>query len=73
MGQEELVFRAEINRKYVAKLGLAQNLPILCVLHQLASALNSECLELVQATLVRYSRLEISSNSKSVVPVGQLC
>lgn len=70
--QEELAFRAEINRTYIAKLELAQNQPTLCVLHQLASALNSELPELLQAILLRYSRLEVTSTSKSVVPVGQL-
>lgn len=56
LSQEELAHRAEINRTYVAKLELAQNQPTLCVLHQLASALDNELPELLQAVLLRYKR-----------------
>jgi transcriptional regulator with XRE-family HTH domain len=54
LSQEELAYRAEINRTYIAKLELAQNQPTLCVLHRLASALNNELPELLQAILLRY-------------------
>lgn len=65
--QEELAFRAQINRTYIAKLELAKNQPTLGVLHQLAFALNSELPELLQATLMRYSRLDVSDTSRSTV------
>jgi len=72
--QEELAFRAEINRTYIAKLELAQNQPTLCVLHQLASALNSELPELLQAILQRYRQVELSTRTaqaSTVEIVGQ--
>lgn len=56
LSQEDLAYRAGINRTYVAKLELAQNQPTLSVLHQLASALNNELPELLQAVLLRYKR-----------------
>ena len=56
LSQEELAYRAEVNRTYIAKLELAQNQPTLCVLHRLAGALNNELPELLQAILLRYKR-----------------
>lgn len=58
LSQEELAHRAEINRTYIAKLELAQNQPTLCVLHQLALALNDELPEILQAVLIRYKRVK---------------
>ncbi len=58
LSQEELAHRAEINRTYIAKLELAQNQPTLCVLHQLALALNEELPEILQAVLIRYKRVK---------------
>lgn len=56
LSQEELAHRASVNRTYIAKLELAQNQPTLSVLHRLASALNHELPELLQATLSRYKQ-----------------
>lgn len=56
LSQEELAYRACVNRTYIAKLELAQNQPTLSVLHRLAEALNHELPELIQATLLRYTR-----------------
>lgn len=61
--QEELAFRADVNRTYIAKLELARNQPTLCVLHQLAEALNNELPELLRATLSRYNRNRPASDS----------
>jgi len=56
LSQEELAYRAEVNRTYVAKLELAQNQPTLSIMYRLARALNCELPELLQATLCRYQR-----------------
>ncbi len=56
LSQEELAHRAGVNRTYIAKLELAQNQPTLCVLYQLATALNNELPEFLHASLVRYKR-----------------
>lgn len=56
LSQDELAHLAGVNRTYIAKLELARNQPTLSVLHSLASALNNELPEILQATLVRYKR-----------------
>lgn len=63
LSQEELAHRADVNRTYVAKLELAQNQPTLGVMHQLASALNCELPELLQAALMRYRRSQLPNES----------
>lgn len=83
LSQEELAHRANVNRTYIAKLELAQNQPTLSVLHRLALALNHELPELIQATLLRYTRKEATrlrfecrSTSKPAciaVPKGRAC
>ena len=64
--QEELAFRAQINRTYIAKLELAQNQPTLSVLLQLAVALNNELPDLVQAVMLRYKRSEIHMSTSEL-------
>jgi len=54
--QEELAFRAEVNRTYIAKLELAKNQPTLSVLHSIATALNSNMPDLLANILHRYNR-----------------
>lgn len=54
--QEELAFRADVNRTYIAKLELARNQPTLSVLHSLATALNSDMPALLGNALARYHR-----------------
>lgn len=71
LSQEELAHRAEINRTYVAKLELAQNQPTLSVLHRLASALNNELPELLQAIMLRYKRGRPSRGSPTVRQPGK--
>ena len=61
LSQEELAHRASVNRTYIAKLELAQNQPTLSVLHRLALGLNHELPELIQATLLRYTRKSASA------------
>jgi transcriptional regulator with XRE-family HTH domain len=63
--QEELAHRAEVNRTYIAKLELARNQPTLCVLHQLALALDTDLPELLQAILVRYKKNQRSARLPS--------
>lgn len=58
LSQEELAFRAEVNRTYIAKLELARNQPTLSVLHRLALALGGELPELLAATLIRYRQIQ---------------
>jgi transcriptional regulator with XRE-family HTH domain len=66
LSQEELAFRASVNRTYIAKLELAQNQPTLSVLHRLAGALNHDLPEIIQATLKRYGRRPIEAELPSV-------
>ena len=58
--QEELAFRSEVNRTFVAKLELAQNQPSLTVLHRLSKGLEMELPELMRLTLLRYKRIKKS-------------
>lgn len=71
LSQEELAHRASINRTYIAKLELAQNQPTLSVLHRLALALNHELPELIQATLLRYTRKPPDLNLSPDQPARQ--
>ena len=63
LSQEELAYRASINRTYIAKLELAQNQPTLSIMHRLATALDHELPDLLRATLLRY-RPNTTSHSK---------
>lgn len=54
ISQEDLAYRSDVNRTFVAKLELAQNQPTLTVLHKLAGGLEVELPELLQVTLKRY-------------------
>lgn len=56
ISQEELAFRSEVNRTYVAKLELGQNQPTLSVLVKLAKGLEVEAPELLARTLVRHAK-----------------
>ncbi len=56
--QEELAFRSEVNRTFVAKLELAQNQPSLTVLHRLSGGLEMDLTELMRLTLLRYRRIK---------------
>lgn len=58
LSQEELAYRAEVNRTYIAKLELARNQPTLSVMHRLALALGGELPELLAATLIRYRQIQ---------------
>lgn len=54
ISQEELAYRSDVNRTFVAKLELAQNQPTLTVLFKLAGGLGEDLPELLQTTLKRY-------------------
>lgn len=56
LSQEALAYRADVNRTYIAKLELAKNQPTLCVLQDLAKALNNKLPELLEAVLLRYAQ-----------------
>lgn len=56
--QEELAFRAEVNRTFVAKVELAQNQPSLTVMHKLSLGLEIDLPELLRLTLLRYKKLK---------------
>lgn len=71
LSQEELAHRADVNRTYIAKLELAQNQPTLSVLLRLALALNHELPELIQATLLRYTRKPPLLNASGDQPASQ--
>lgn len=58
VSQEELAFRSEVNRTFVAKLELAQNQPSLTVMHKLSLGLETELPELIRLTLLRYRKLK---------------
>lgn len=63
LSQEELAYRASINRTYIAKLELALNQPTLSIMHRLATALDHELPDLLRATLLRY-RPNTTNHSK---------
>lgn len=56
LSQEELAYRAGVNRTYVAKLELSKNQPTLSTMCRLATALNCELPDLLRSTLDRYHR-----------------
>lgn len=58
ISQEELAFRAAVNRTYIAKLELAKNQPTITVLYQVAEALGSDPADLLKATTLRYRRMQ---------------
>lgn len=56
ISQEELAFRCQVNRTFVAKLELAQNQPSLSVLLKIAGGLEVELPDLLRDTLARYAK-----------------
>lgn len=54
LSQDELAYRAEVNRTYIAKLELAKHQPTLFVVLKLAEALQADLPDLLRATLDRY-------------------
>lgn len=54
ISQEELAHRAEVHRSFVARLETAQTQPTLAVLFRLASALEADVSEFVNAIGKRY-------------------
>jgi predicted transcriptional regulator len=54
--QEELAYRAGVNRTYIAKLELSQNQPTLTAMQCVAQALEVRLDELTAAVLKRCSR-----------------
>lgn len=54
ISQEELAFRAKLNRTFVAKLELAKNQPTLTTLFQIAEGLEAAPSELIRAIEDRY-------------------
>lgn len=63
LSQDELARRAAVNRTYIAKLELAKNQPTLCVLHDLAIALNNDLPELIQGIYSRYKQKRLHRNA----------
>lgn len=57
LSQEELAFRAEVNRTYIAKLELAQNQPTLTTLDKVAVALGSDLPEFLKTILQRQRKI----------------
>ncbi len=56
ISQEELAFRCQVNRTFIAKLELAQNQPSLSVLLKIADGLGAELPELLERTLARHAK-----------------
>lgn len=56
ISQEELAYRSDVGRTFVAKVELAQNQPSLSVLHKLSTGLELDLPELIRLTLVRYEK-----------------
>ncbi len=56
ISQEELAFRCQVNRTFIAKLELARNQPSLSVLLKIADGLGAELPELLETTLARYAK-----------------
>lgn len=63
--QEELAYRAGVNRTYIAKLELARNQPTLRILNQLAGALNCKLPEFMANIFARHQRQSSSSRIPS--------
>ncbi|KAF7600299.1 MAG: transcriptional regulator [Candidatus Dactylopiibacterium carminicum] len=65
ISQEELAFRSQVNRTFIAKLELAKNQPSLSVLLNIASGLGVELPELLGSTLLRYkTSIRLSSSGE---------
>lgn len=63
LSQEELARRAVVNRTYIAKMELAKNQPTLCVLNDLAIALNNNLPDLIQGIFSRYQQKQSQRNA----------
>ena len=61
ISQEELAFRCQVNRTFIAKIELAKNQPSLTVLLKIAEGMQVELPVLIEATLKRYGK-EIEIN-----------
>lgn len=61
ISQEELAFRCQVNRTFIAKIELAKNQPSLTVLLKIAEGMQVELPALIEATLKRYGK-EIEIN-----------
>lgn len=57
LSQEELAYRAKVNRTYVAKLELGENQPTLTSMQNLARALKLPLPEIIENALKRYETL----------------
>lgn len=57
LSQEELAYRAKVNRTYVAKLELGENQPTLTSMLNLAGALGKPLPEMIASALERYNTL----------------
>lgn len=66
LSQEELAFRAEVNRTYIAKIELAKNQPTLSILYRIAAALESDLPDLLKATTLRYAHMRKAGQQRSV-------
>lgn len=56
ISQEELAFRCQVNRTFIAKIELAKNQPSLTVLLKIAEGIDVELPKLIELTLERYSK-----------------
>ena len=66
ISQDELAFRAELNRTFIAKLEVAATQPSLSVLLKIAGGLEVELPELVAATMERFRQ-----ESRSKTPASK--
>lgn len=65
ISQEELAFRAEVNRTFVGKIELAMNQPTLSVLLRLAEGLQMPLPELIESVLKRWTKETKSARKKA--------
>ena len=56
ISQEELAFRCQVNRTFIAKIELAKNQPSLTVLLKIAEGMDVELPKLIKLTLERYTK-----------------
>jgi predicted transcriptional regulator len=61
ISQDELAYRCELNRTFVAKLEVASTQPSLSVLLKIADGLQADLVELLGATMVRFTTERRSS------------
>lgn len=66
--QEELAYRAGVNRTYVAKLELAKNQPTLQILYKLAIALEVDLPVFIQSLLQRAGRIGNTNPARPAPP-----